>query len=64
MKTINNKKDKHSDGQKNMQNRSDKSDIKVINDQDVMPKDSENKDKNAGNAKANPGHYHSVKAKK
>ncbi len=61
MKTTNNKRDNHSEGEKDVQNRSDKSDIMVVNDQDDRPKDSENKDKNAANAKANPGHYHSEK---
>lgn len=62
MKTTNSK-DSNSVEQKNTQSRSDKSDVKVLNDQDDRPKDSENKDKNAGNAKANPGHYHSEKVK-
>lgn len=35
----------------------DKSDVKVIKKQANTTKDSENKDKNAANAKSNPGHY-------
>ncbi len=63
MKTTVNKKDGSSAVRKGVQNPSDKADVKVVNDQDDRPKDSENKDKNAGNAKANPGHYHAAKAK-